>query len=71
LFLFHHLQVEESVSMSNSAVTATKELVNGQVVSSQESAERLASEHVASSTKHGDQVCKVGFRTRGFLNQGW
>jgi len=51
-----HVQVEESMSSSNSAATSAVEMVNGVTVSSQETAERLASQHVASSLKHGDQV---------------
>jgi hypothetical protein len=50
------LQVEESMSSSSSATTSAVEMVNGVTVSSQETAERLASQHVASSLKQGDQV---------------
>ena len=49
-------QVEESVKTSSSTASSALEMVNGEVVSSQEKAERTASEHVASSIKHGDEV---------------
>jgi hypothetical protein len=50
------LKVEESVKTSSSLTSSAMEMVNGEVVSSQEKAERLATEHVASAIKHGDEV---------------
>jgi hypothetical protein len=49
-------KVEESVKTSSSMSSSALEMVNGEVVSSQEKAERLATEHLASALKHGDEV---------------